>query len=612
MSALERSNENNRFVRAQAEEVLIGGLLGAAIGLALVAPLAAGLPDVNPFTAYGFWGFLQAAVLWGGAAIGAGWGGMLVARQERDSHLRGAQYFPDFERARSELQKLEGRQFSSRQKAHEVRGIQIGGVELSRGTETGHIYAVGLPRSGKTVLLTSIIEQVLERGDRLVVHDPKGDFTARYFNPESCVLLGPWDERAAIWDASADIDSPALAGEFGASVAGKVEGQNKSFHDAAGRLIAGLIRSYQREKAAWSWSDLRSGMEGLPLDLVRRAVLGDRGIRSVMPSAFSSNPELTTGERAVLGVLGGASGWIANYASIDTPARQASRFSVRNWMLGEAHTNTRVVILNSNSLYETAGEAIFGAILATISAAVSSAIMPERSADAPGSIWYILDEFPQLGAAALNQVQRIAEVGRSRGMRIVTALQDEAQLAAKVGREKAAPMLAVQSTKVYMRSSDLTADSVAKRLGRREVNRLETTAENGALAGKTVKLVEQQVIQPSDLLGLHVRSDDEPNGVELILHLEDTLGRLVQSFPARRPDIAAPFLESEDWKRGSLPDDDEPTVSSVSTADSVLAGTTPTDDTDGSAVNGADDNAASDVGEGGPESWRDVDPLNLT
>lgn len=541
-----------KYIKVQTEESLIGGIIGLGLGMAAAAPLTVGLHSINPMTAPGLFGFLQASILAICSVLGAVVGFVLTARQERDSHVDGARYIPEFDIAERELTKLETAQFSKAQQERKVQGVSIGGVELSRGTETGHIYAVGLPRSGKTVLLTSLIDQVIARGDRCLIHDPKGDFTSRYFDPETCLLLGPWDERAHIWDASTDIDSPALADEFASSVAGKIDGQNKFFHDAAGRLLAGIIRARMRDGSGWTWASLRATLDLSPIDLIHQAAIGDAGIMSVIPSAFAKGQELTAGERSVLSVLGTATGWLSNYAAVVAANPDKPLFSIRRWLMGEADADKKIVILNSNALYETAGEAIFGTVLATVSAACASAVMPERGADEAGGLWCILDEFPQLGATALGQIQRLAEIGRSRGVRVVTALQDETQLAAKVGREKAAPMLAVQSTRIYTACSDVTAEAVSRRIGERKIHRLETVTENGQFAGKTKRLVTERAILAADLMGLAVRTNEAPIGVELVLHSKKIMGRLVQAFPVRREHPAEPLVESQAWRMGGL------------------------------------------------------------
>ena len=540
-------------IKVRIEEIAAGAVLGASLGLAVATPLAVGMPSLIPTFAAGAWAFVQSAIAFCLTCGGAVLGGWLASTQERDSHNRGARYYSDPIAAVRALQEGEVKQFSAGQQRGGVRGIEIGGVHLARSREVGHVYAVGLPGSGKTVVLTSIIDQAIARGDRIILHDPKGDFIERYYSAKSTVLLGPWDERAAVWDASADIDSPALADEFGASVAGRGEGQNKVFHDGAGVVIAGLIRAELRHGVAWSWKDLGSALSGDPFTLIRRAAEGNAQIKTLMPSAFIDADELTQGEKAVLSVMATGTTWLLNYAALDAADSDRERFSLRRWLLREAHDDVQIVVLNSHTVYQTACESIFGAMLASVAAIASSPLLPEISADSAGGYWSVLDEFPQLGATALAKIQQIAELGRSRGMRMVTALQDESQLSAKVGGEKAAPMLAMQSTRIYMRSSDKTAEAVCKRVGEREVMRINSTAESGAVQGKTKQVVRDPVIHPGELMGLRVRRQEPPVGVELVMHIEDTLGRLVQPFAEARSAGAARLIESATWRNGSLP-----------------------------------------------------------
>jgi hypothetical protein len=585
-------------IKVRIEEIAAGVVLGASLGLAVSTPLAVGMPSLIPTFASGTWGFVQSAIAFCLACGGAVLGGWLASTQARDSHSRGARYYFDPIAAVRALQAAEVKQFSVRQQSRGVSGIEIGGVQLARSREVGHVYAVGLPGSGKTVLLTSIIDQAIARGDRIILHDPKGDFIERYYSAENTVLLGPWDERAAVWDASADIDSPALADEFGVSVAGRVEGLNKTFHDSAGVLLAGLIRAELRHGAAWSWKDLASALSGDPLTLIRHAAEGNAQIKTLMPSAFIDADELTQGEKAVLSVMAAGTTWLLNYAALDAADSHRHRFSLRRWLLREDHDNVQIVVLNSHTVYQTACESIFGAMLASMAAIASSPLLPEISADSAGGYWSVLDEFPQLGATALAKIQQIAELGRSRGMRMVTALQDESQLSAKVGGEKAAPMLAMQSTRIYMRSSDKTAEAVCKRVGEREIMRINSTAESGAVQGKTKQVVRDPVIHPGELMGLRVRRQEPPVGVELVMHIEDTLGKLVQPFPEARTAGAARLIESATWRNGSLP------VAAPAPAQSASEGTA------GSLQSGFDDKgdeAESEVEQMNAES----DPLNF-
>lgn len=545
------------YIKVRAEEVVIGGLLGWGVGAAVADAFVHGLPTLFPPLHGATADLLRAGLVWAVAGGCALYGGWMAARQEQDSHVSGVRYIANFRAARRALQAIEARQFSEAQRHKKVHGIVIGGVELSRARETGSFYIAGVMGAGKTVLLNSIIEPVLARGDRVLLHDPKGDFTERYWKKDgSVVLLGPWDRRAAVWDAAADMPDPADANQFAAAACGAnaAAGQNKSFHDNAATVLAGIIKSHMVDKSAWSWRDLRTAFASDLKAMIEQAARGDDEVKRAMASVFTGG-EMTTGDRAILSVLSSASRWLAQYAAVDAVETDRQRFSLRKWITHGGHGNVRIVILNSNDRYADACAGIFGAMLSIIASMAASAALPEVSADAPDALWALLDEYPQLGGDALNAIQKVQTLGRSRGIRLVTSMQAESQLEGVVGREKAAPMLDVQGSRIYLQVSDKLADAVSRRLGEREIQRIETTAQSGAVAGKVKRTTTQRVIQPSDLLGLHVRKHEPPLGVELILHTEDVLGRLVQPFPRLVPDSekAPKFIESEAWRMGTLP-----------------------------------------------------------
>ena len=540
------------LLKVRAEEILIGTLAGAIAGTAAASPALSGLAlslhqaGIADMLRMGF-----GMASMGAGAIGGAW---LAATQSSIDHMRGVEFLSAPARARRALQARERQLMSPAQRKGEVRGLRIGGVELARKREVGHIYLVGLPGAGKTVTLSAIISQARERGDRLLFLDTKGDYTAKLWTENGAALLGPWDDRGAIWDVSADMDSPARAQEFARLVVGEggAKGENAFFYDTAQRLFAGLVLNLSH---GWTWRDLYGSLIGDPVNLVRLAASKDPQVPLAMPSFFIDG-EVSPGEKNVLSTLVQRTGWIAQMAAVDTPSRP--RISIRAWLQGHG---PRLLILNNNSDFKKVVEPLFGTMLSVSASVIASADMPEITADEPG-IWVILDEFPQIGNASLEPIQTIEELGRSRGVRVVKALQDESQLTALVGREKAAPIISMQSTKVYCRTADATAEAVSKRIGEREIRRYQSTADGGALPGKSAMPDRQQVLNPSDLLGLQETRD----GVEMLVHIEDTIGKTVQQFGPNTPSIAEAFVESAAWRDGpqfSLPES-APDISHVS------------------------------------------------
>lgn len=586
-------------VSPRVEEILIGSAVGAACGLALAAPFVTGLPGYLPHDVTGLAESIRAGLAWIAPAVGAVAGGYYAAVQPRDTHLKGARYYPDAAEGRRVLQQQQRARYSPAQRKAEprqVRGVLVGGVELARKTETEHLALTGLTGGGKTATLQSLIDQILARGDRAIIHDIKGDLAARYFDPATAVMLGPWDQRAALWDAATDIDSPERANEFAAAVCGVKAAQGTDAHWArsAANVLRGLIRSYMRDGSRWTWADLRDALAGDPVALVQRAAEGEPLVRSQFPSAFVAKrtgpkggeygPSVGKEGASILSTLAAKAGWLLSYAAVDAKDKGRARFSLRDWLTGAAHKDVRLVFLNYSALYSSACEQLFGALAATLHATIASPLMPETSADAPHATWLIFDEFPQMGAEVIAESDQIAALGRSKAVRMVIALQDETQLTALLGHEKAAPILTQQVTRIYLRCSPQTADAVCKRAGTRQVDRIETTTTNGATQGKTKHAVEEQVIRPDALTGLQTT----PQGVEMVVHIGETLARLVQPYPEKREAIADAYTESPTWRQGSLPDGPiqapepalEPALAAVAAAVAAIPPPTFDDDLD--------------------------------
>ncbi len=558
-------------LKIRVEEVLIGAILGAGTGLAIASPLillAGPLPGLLPGSMAGesLWVAALHALMLGAAVTCAAIGAWGASQQESEQHIRGMRFVRDSAEAAAALQAIETPRMSPAQRAGKARGLRIGGLEWSRAREAEHLLVLGLPGGGKTAgVLRPALDQALARaGARVLLHDLKGDFTQSHFDPARAVLLGPWDRRAAIWDAAGDIDSPALADEFAASICGVSDsGQNRYFHQGAATILAGLIKSYQREGKGWTWAQLGEALRAAPVELIQRAAAGDALVRQAVPSVFApvrGKIELTVGERSVLSTLGNTSRMLLQLAAVDAARPQAPRFSLRRWLLGEAHGEIKLAILNNSALYGQAAEAIFGAMLAVASATVSAA-MPEKSADDGAALWCIFDEGKQAGAGALERLQTIAEVGRSRGVRVVLGLQDAGQLAAAVGREKAEPMMSMQGTRIYLRAAANSAENIVRTVGEREIQRIANTASGGAVQGKTATYDRVPVLSPSDLTGLRAtRLPDETADIEMLVALEGVIGKLVQNSGPKPTRIAAQFDPCQSWRAGLPPDAPQPQI----------------------------------------------------
>ena len=176
-------------------EAISGAVIGSLCGAVFVSSIALVLPSV-----------LTILLLSIGVTVFGTVAFWIMGNHPQIWHNRGMEYIDDIDMATKELQSDETAMMTLKQKECHT-GVRIGGVELSRKREVAHILLVGLPGGGKTVIINNVLQQILDRGDRAIIHDPKGDFSSWLPESES-VLLGPWDARSVAWDIATDISNP--------------------------------------------------------------------------------------------------------------------------------------------------------------------------------------------------------------------------------------------------------------------------------------------------------------------------------------------------------------------------------------------------------------------
>jgi len=289
-------------------------------------------------------------------------------------------------------------------------------------SETKHFLYVGKSGGGKTQSLLHNFFSAYERGDRILCHDAKGDYSQFFsiedYKSHKVVMINPQDLRgthhALCQDTMTRTDPELLAANLI-----KVRESDQDFWSKSGKdVLAGVIAALHAEKpGGWSWKDFAamfdvaaSGkMEGKPVLLLA-------AIKKYRPASYT---HLSAAEQAA-GVL---SNIRVDTAFLDHLAhywpRRTGGFSLRKWVKGTAHKKTQVVILRNISTEEYYS----GALATQFSLALSEAIaLPEGDA----RLWMYIDEWPQLNR--INLLKKGLEMLRSRGVRVVLGSQSDASV----------------------------------------------------------------------------------------------------------------------------------------------------------------------------------------
>jgi len=369
---------------------------------------------------------------------------------------------------------------------------------------TRHVLVVGGVGAGKSRLVMPLIERIIDRDEKLIAFDPKGEPTSAFQAP---VLISPWDKRSYAWDIAKDLRNLGDIRGFAQAV---IPDDPQPFWVNASRqfLVGYLLYLKDTRGTLWGWQDL-AGMLLTP-------------IKSLLPLMDRYNPEAARAA-ATPGVT--TQGILINLAAHcsalfdlakawgSTPAHR--RISFAEWTLAEPRH--RQIFIQGHGSYPQLTQALTQGILGVVAGLVSSPELPDSF---DRKLWIVADEFAQMGKVPLR---KICEVGRSKGARVVMATQDFAQLEEIHGKHSVQALISMCGTLVVGQvGPGDTAETLCKALGSREVERRsvsESTPARGAEAGSTTVSFAREdlaLYKPSEL-ATRLGVNREGNGVVMAL-----------------------------------------------------------------------------------------------
>lgn len=462
--------------------LLLGALVGAVAGgglLALLWPSEWPIPahawywwqiaQGNSAATHAYMGALAAsgaelALAWRlaaavGAALGAGglvgyalwWQQCLADPDPHVRHVSGSRLLawrPTAERMARRLSRRERRD----PEAIEIHPMVSFGIDRQR----QGLGVVGGPGSGKTVLLTPLIQRVLDSGASALIWDSKKDFTARLRGGASgIVLIAPWDRRSAAWDIAADVLDETDAQLVAESVIPPTD--QPIWSQGARGLLTGLLVSLGRVHGReWGWKELADALALAPADM--HAVLNAH-----YPAAAAfADPESETAASMIIN-LQASMGWVSLLATAWPASEKRRRWSVRRWIAGGGR---RAVILQGSSRY-VMGQYVAGGIIN-----LAASLLLDLPDSRGRSTWFLFDEFAAL--PHIGSLGPLLERGRSKGARVVLGLQDVQQIVRRYGRETVDAWMSMIRSWIVMQCSSMgpTADYLSAGLEEREIDRL--------------------------------------------------------------------------------------------------------------------------------------------
>lgn len=328
--------------------------------------------------------------IWWTVIIGAiAWIGLILfARmQKTQGYIKGARLLG--EKAYIALSKKIG--------AHR---FHLGKIPLPYKNETTHVFVVGAPGKGKTLLMRKVIRKAIADKQKGLILDVKGDWIPDCYRADVDLIFNPLDERSIKWTIFNDINEPIAIRNFCAWII-PVTNQKSPFFEEAARFILESIMLKCIKSGQMSNAEIRRISSLTPFEMSQELDGYGRGGDFVGDKA--NKDVFATFQRAM--------------AFIDF--LEDGDFSVREFVNKES---LGFIFLSNTS--KTA-EAFKPLLTAFANVFVSySLLLPD---DLKRRIYVFFDEFGRLGK--IDQIKDLVLLGRSKGISLWLTSQDLNQLA---------------------------------------------------------------------------------------------------------------------------------------------------------------------------------------
>lgn len=369
-------------------------------------------------------------------------------------------------------------------------------VPLPYSAESEGLLILGGTGSGKTKSAVNLlVKGALKRGDRLVILDTKGDFTAALFGKPGVQLLAPWDTRSVQWDISKDMPRGFLDAEMlGNAVLPPIPNDHQPvFRDSAFSIFAGALACLQHA-GNLSWATLWDTVTDLG-KLHKVLSTYDSGLRGL--SAIGGKDDAVKFQSNMLS----KTAWLPHLVK----AWPKPSFSIRSWMREEGEG---VLILRYASDFPELSRSLCSMVASILIAELLS--WPVTNAK---PVWFFLDEVAQLGIKIGSLAEGIT-AGRERGGRFVLATQDVTRLWSIYGREEGQSILNSLRTLVAFWAGDKTnAEYCADCLGAKQEQTIKTFSDGkntqnlhlfggGTSHNESVNLRDTELVKPGEIMDL--------------------------------------------------------------------------------------------------------------
>lgn len=356
--------------------------------------------------------------------------------------------------------------------------LSLAGVRLPFDSEPHHLLVAGSADTDKSAVISSVLDQLREAGDTVIVVDSGGALLSKHFVEGTDFVFNPFDGRCINWSPDFEMqgewDAEALARSM---VPDGVDGGKE-------RDVQTLLASVLRQL----WSEKRLNLPTLLYYVQAASVAELRDLLAGTPAMAQLTSDHTFGTIRSI-----ASTYLTPYTYLPN---SGTRFSV-NEMIRAEHSGVLFATYRDDQLDSL--RSLIGCVLDVAARTILS-----LSPDENRRVWLIIDDFASIGR--VQSIESVAAKAHKVGGCLLIGLQSISQLRERYGDAGAQAILSSMSSWLVMRCADQdTAEYLSKYIGdvellRQQQNDGETAS--GESRPQDEQPLTQRAVVPSQIQAL--------------------------------------------------------------------------------------------------------------
>ncbi len=374
------------------------------------------------------------------------------------------------------------------EKDREVVDLPIGPIKLPKTAEVKQTLIIGSPGVGKTNAINAVIERVIERNEKAVIYDYKGDYVSKFYDPATDVILNPLDTRFCGWTIiSSEISRFSDVDMVAHSLIPTAFQQDPYWNDAARDVFSGLLQYLYQNNSKTNadlWAAVTSPIATIA-DWLKNTLGGEKGYVYIQDASSKQ-------AMSVVSVM------MQYVKSFEYMSKVDGPFKISEWLTSPE--GGRIFITGFADIKDT--------LRPILSLAVD--LIGKRLLSMPDNydkrVHIILDEFGTL--QRLSSIIDILTGSRSKGGAVILGIQDKGQIDKIYSPQVSQTILSACGNSIMFRVADpTTAKYLSERIGKAEVTEVDQTLSTGVTdlrdgVSLAQRIREKDVVMPSEIMDL--------------------------------------------------------------------------------------------------------------